>query len=58
MSHQKIRPIDPGIGQNINGDQFQDVTEKSDQSTQAFKRSTETKSKMAAVAAILDERRS
>jgi hypothetical protein len=24
MSHQKIRPVDPGIGQKINGDQIQD----------------------------------
>jgi hypothetical protein len=24
MSHQKIRPVDPGVGQKINGDQIQD----------------------------------
>jgi hypothetical protein len=24
MSHQKIRPVNPGVGQKINGDQIQD----------------------------------
>jgi hypothetical protein len=24
MSHQKIRPVDPGVGQQINGDQIKD----------------------------------
>jgi hypothetical protein len=24
MSHQKIRPVDPGVGQKINGNQIQD----------------------------------
>jgi hypothetical protein len=24
MSHQKIRPVDPGVSQKINGDEIQD----------------------------------